>query len=146
MSEDPKLTATLAVPFIKGVQENDVASCVKHFAANAQETDRLMVDEEIDDRTLYELYLPAFKAAVQEGNVYSIMGAYNKINGYHCCENKNLLDFVLRAEWGFDGTVISDWGAVHKTKEAAQCSMDMEMSIFADFDEYKLANPLKEAI
>lgn len=74
MSEDPKLTATLAVPFIKGVQENDVASCVKHFAANAQETDRLMVDEEIDDRTLYELYLPAFKAAVQEGNVYSIMG------------------------------------------------------------------------
>lgn len=146
MSEDPKLTAALAVPFIKGVQENDVASCVKHFAANAQETDRLMVDEEIDDRTLYELYLPAFKAAVQEGNVYSIMGAYNKINGYHCCENKNLLDLVLRGEWGFDGTVISDWGAVHKTKEAAQCSMDMEMSVFADFDNYKLANPLKEAI
>lgn len=146
MSEDPKLTATLAVPFVKGVQENDVAACVKHFAANGQETDRLMVDEEIDDRTLYEIYFPAFKAAVQEGNAYSIMGAYNKINGYHCCENKNLLDLVLRNEWGFDGTVISDWGGVHKTKEAAECSLDIEMSVFPDFDEYKLANPLKEAI
>ena len=146
MSEDPKLTAALAVPFIKGVQENDVAACVKHFAANVQETDRLMVDEEIDDRTLYEIYLPAFKAAVQEGNAYSIMGAYNKINGTHCCENKRLLDLILRMEWGFDGTVISDWGGVHKTKEAAQCSMDMEMSIFPDFDEYKLADPLKELI
>lgn len=146
MSEDPKLTATLAVPFVKGVQENDVAACVKHFAANVQETDRLMVDEEIDDRTLYEIYFPAFKAAVQDGNVYSVMGAYNKINGYHCCENKNLLDLVLRGEWGFDGVVISDWGAVHKTKEAAECSMDMEMAVFSDFDEYKLANPLKEAI
>ncbi len=146
MSEDPKLTATLAVPFIKGVQQNDVAACVKHFAANVQETDRLMVDEEIDDRTLYELYFPAFKAAVQEGNAYSVMGAYNKINGYHCCENKNLLDLVLRGEWGFDGAVISDWGGIHRTKEAAECSIDLEMSVFPDFDEYKLANPLKEAI
>lgn len=146
MSEDPKLTAALAVPFIKGVQDNDVAACVKHFAANCQETDRMMVDEEIDDRTLYELYLPAFKAAVQEGHAYSIMGAYNKINGTHCCENKTLLDLILRMEWGFDGAVISDWGGVHKTKEAAQCSMDLEMSIFPDFEDYYLASPLKEAI
>lgn len=146
MSEDPKLTATLAVPFVQGVQENDVAACVKHFAANCQETDRLMVDEEIDDRTLYEIYLPAFKAAVQEGGAYSIMGAYNKINGYHCCENKMLLDGILRMEWGFDGVVISDWGGVHKTKEAAECSMDLEMSVFPDFDDYKLANPLKELV
>ena len=146
MSEDPKLAATLAVPFIQGVQENDVAACVKHFAANCQETDRLMVDEEIDDRTLYEIYLPAFKAAVQEGGAYSIMGAYNKINGYHCCENKMLLDGILRMEWGFDGAVISDWGGVHKTKEAAECSMDLEMSVFPDFDDYKLANPLKELV
>lgn len=146
MSEDPRLAAVMAVPFIKGVQENDVAACVKHFAANVQETDRLMVDEEIDDRTLYEIYLPAFKAAVQEGNAYSIMGAYNKINGTHCCENKNLLDLILRMEWGFDGAVISDWGGVHKTKEAAQCSMDLEMSVFPDFDDYKLASPLKELI
>lgn len=146
MTEDPRLAATLVVPFVKGVQENDVAACIKHFAANVQETDRLMVDEEIDERTLYELYLPAFKAAVQEGKAYSIMGAYNKINGFHCCENKGLLDGILREEWGFDGVVISDWGGVHKTKEAAECSMDLEMSVYPDFDEYKLANPLKELI
>ena len=146
MSEDPCLTAALAVPFIQGVQENDVAACVKHFAANVQETDRSMVDETIDERTFYEIYLPAFKAAVQEGGSYSIMGAYNKVNGFHCCENKRLLDEILREEWGFDGAVISDWGGVHKTKEAAECSMDLEMSVFPDFDEYKLANPLKELI
>lgn len=146
MSEDPALTAALVVPFIQSVQKNDVAACVKHFAANVQETGRLFVDETIDERTLYELYLPAFKAAVQEGCAYSVMGAYNKINGAYCCESKTLLDRILREEWGFDGTVISDWGAVHSTKEAAACSMDLEMSIFSDFDEYKLANPLKESI
>ena len=146
MSEDPCLTATFAVPFIKGVQENDVAACVKHFAANVQETDRGMVDETIDERTLYEIYLPAFKAAVQEGGSYSIMGAYNKINGVHCCENKTLLDDILRGEWGFDGVVVSDWGGIHKTKEAAECSIDLEMSIFPDFENYKFAEPLKEAI
>lgn len=146
MSEDPCLTSALVVPFIRGVQENDVAACVKHFAANVQEVDRSMVDEIIDERTLYEIYLPAFKAAVREGGVYSVMGAYNKINGFHCCENKRLLDEILREKWGFDGAVISDWGGVHKTREAAECSMDLEMSIFPDFDEYRLANPLKELI
>lgn len=146
MSEDPCLTAAFAVPFIQGIQNNDVAACVKHFAANVQEKDRSMVNEMIDDRTLYEIYLPAFKAAVQEGGSYSIMGAYNKINGFHCCENKRLLDDILRQEWGFDGVVISDWGGVHKSKEAAECSMDLEMSIFPDFDEYKFANPLKKLI
>lgn len=146
MSEDPKLSAALAVPFIRGVQENDVAACVKHFVCNVQETDRLMVDTVIDDRTLYEIYLPAFKAAVQEGGSYSLMGAYNKINGTHCCENKRLLDSILREEWEYDGTVISDWGAVHNTKQAAEVTMDVEMSVFPDFDNYKLANPLKEAI
>lgn len=146
MSEDPCLTAALAVPFVQGVQENDVAACVKHFAANVQETGRLVVDETIDERTLYELYLPAFKAAVQEGGAHSVMGAYNKINGAYCCENKILLDRILREEWGFDGAVISDWGGVHNTKETAECSMDLEMSVFPDFDEYKLANPLKELI
>jgi len=146
MSEDPELTAALAVPFIKGIQENDVAACVKHFACNVQETDRLMVDTIVDDRTLYEIYLPAFKAAVQEGGSYSVMGAYNKINGTHCCENKLLLDFILREEWGYDGTVISDWGAIHQTEQAAEATMDVEMSVFSDFDNYKFADPLKEAI
>lgn len=146
MSEDPKLTAAFAVPFVKGIQENDVAACVKHFACNVQETDRLMVDTVVDDRTLYEIYLPAFKAAVQEGGSYSLMGAYNRINGTHCCENKRLLDGILREEWGYDGTVISDWGAVHKTKETAEVTMDIEMSVYPNFDDYKLADPLKEAI
>lgn len=146
MSEDPCLTAAMTVPFIQGVQENDVAACVKHFAANVQETNRHMVDERIDDRTFYEVYLPAFRAAVQEGGSYSIMGAYNRLDGVHCCENKRLLDEILRKEWGFDGAVISDWGGVHKTKEAAECSLDLEMSVFPDFDEYKLANPLKALI
>lgn len=146
MSEDPYLIKALTVPFIKGVQENDVAACVKHFAANVQETGRLVVDETIDERTLYELYLPAFKAAVQEAGSYSIMGAYNMVNGAYCCENKTLLDRILREEWGFDGAVISDWGGVHNTKEAAECSMDLEMSVFPDFDDYMLANPLKELI
>lgn len=146
MSEDPCLIKALAVPFIKGVQENDVAACVKHFAANVQETGRLVVNETIDERTLYELYLPAFKAAVQEAGSYSIMGAYNKINGSYCCEHKTLLDRILREEWGYDGAVISDWGGVHNSKEAAECSMDLEMSVFPDFDDYMLANPLKELI
>lgn len=146
MSEDPCLTSALVVPFIQGIQENDVAACVKHFAANVQERDRHMVDETIDERTLYEMYLPAFRAAVQEGGSYSIMGAYNMINGFHCCENKRLLDEILRGEWGFDGVVVSDWGGIHKTKEAAECSIDLEMSVFSDFDEYKFANPLKKLI
>ncbi|MCM1263687.1 MAG: glycoside hydrolase family 3 C-terminal domain-containing protein [Butyrivibrio sp.] len=146
MSEDPKLTASLAVPFIKGIQENDVAACVKHFACNTQETDRHMVDTIVKERTLYELYFPAFDAAVHEGGSYSIMGAYNKLNGAHCCENKELLDFVLREEWRYDGAVISDWGGVHKTKEAAEVTMDLEMSVYPDFDNYLFANPLKEAI
>lgn len=146
MSEDPCLTRALTVPFIQGVQENDVAACVKHFAANVQETGRLVVDETVDERTLYELYLPAFKAAVQEAGVYSVMGAYNKVNGAYCCESKTLLDRILREEWGFDGAVISDWGGVHNTKGAAECSLDLEMSVFPDFDDYLLANPLKELI
>lgn len=146
MSEDPCLIKALAVPFIKGVQENDVAACVKHFTANVQETGRLVVDETIDERTLYELYLPAFKAAVQEAGSYSIMGAYNKVNGAYCCESKTLLDQILREEWGYDGAVISDWGGVHHTKETAECTLDLEMSVFPDFDDYMLANPLKELI
>lgn len=146
MSEDPKVIEELTVLFIQGIQENDVAACVKHFAANAQETDRLMVDTIVDERTLREIYLPGFKAAVEKAGTYSLMGAYNKLNGYHCCENKTLLHDILQEEWGYDGTVISDWGGVHKTKEAAEAPMDIEMSVFDNFDDYMLANPLKKAI
>lgn len=146
MSEDPKLISELTVPFIKGVQESDVAACVKHFAANSQETDRLMVDTIVDERTLQEIYFPGFKAAVREAGSYTIMGAYNKLNGEHCCENKELLDKVLRSDWEYDGTIISDWGGVHRTKEAAECALDIEMSVTDNFDEYYLANPLKKLI
>ncbi len=146
MSEDPRLIEELTVPLIEGIQENDVAACVKHFAVNSQETDRLMVDTIVDERTLREIYLPGFKAAVQKANTLSLMGAYNKLNGTHCCENNALLQTILKDEWGYDGTVVSDWGAVHKTKEAAEAALDIEMSVRDNFDEYKLANPLKEAI
>lgn len=146
MSEDPKLVEELAVPLIEGIQENDIAACVKHFAANSQETDRLWVDTVVDERTLREIYLPGFEAAVKKADTYSLMGAYNLLNGAHCCENKVLLDQILRKEWGYDGTVISDWGGVHKTKEAAECSLDVEMSITDNFDEYALADPLREAV
>ena len=146
MSEDPKLVEELTVPLIEGIQENDVAACVKHFAANSQETDRLWVDTIVDERTMREIYLPGFEAAVKKADTYSMMGAYNLLNGTHCCESKELLDDLLRKEWGYDGTVISDWGAVHKTKEAAECSLDVEMSVWDNFDDYVLANPLKEAV
>lgn len=146
MSEDPRLVEEITVPLIQGIQENDVAACVKHFAANSQETDRLMVDSVVDERTLREIYLPGFKAAVQKAGTLSVMGAYNKLNGIHCCENAELLGDILRKEWGFDGTVVSDWGAVHKTEEAAAAPLDVEMSVYDNFDEYMLAAPLKDAI
>lgn len=146
MSEDPYLTGEQAVPFIQGIQKQDTAACVKHFAVNSQETERLWVDTEISERALREIYLPAFQKAVQEGNSYSIMGAYNKIREEHCCESSFLLDKILREEWGYDGVVISDWGAVHDTKKAANCSLDLEMSVTDDFDNYCLAEPLKKMI
>lgn len=146
MSEDPYLTAKTAVPIIKGIQEFDVASCVKHFAVNNQETQRLWVDVEIDERTLREIYLPAFKEAVEVGNSYSLMGAYNLLYGEHCCQSKFLLNQILKEEWGYDGCVISDWGAVHDTKAAAESGLDIEMSVTSDFDKYYMAKPLKKAI
>lgn len=119
-SEDPYLTKELAVPYIRGVQLWDVAACVKHFAANNQETERLWVDVDIDENVLREIYLPAFHDAVTKGDAYTIMGAYNKIYGEHCCQSDFLLKKILREEWGYDGVVISDWGAVHDTKAAAE--------------------------
>lgn len=146
MSEDPYLVEEMTVPMIKGIQESDVAACVKHFAANSQETNRLWVDTIVDERTLREIYLPGFKAAVQKAGTYSLMNAYNKLDGVHCSANKRLLNEILRKEWGYDGTVISDWGSVHSTKETAEGSMDLEMSVTTNFDEYYFAKPLAEAI
>lgn len=146
MSEDPFLISELVVPMIKGIQESDVAACVKHFALNNQETERLWVNVEIDERALREIYLPGFEAAVKKGNSYSIMGAYNLFRGVHCCENKELLGEILRKEWGYDGAIISDWGAVHNTKAAAESPLDLEMDVTYDFDKHWMAKPLLEAI
>ena len=146
MSEDPYLIKKMAVPFIEGIQENDVAACVKHFAVNNQETRRLSVDAQVDERALREIYLPGFEACVKEGKSLTIMGAYNKFRGQHCCHNHYLLEEILRGEWGFDGVVISDWGGVHDTLEAAENGLDIEMSVTDCFDDYFMAEPLKEKV
>lgn len=145
-SEDPYLTAELAVPYVKGVQNWDVAACVKHFAANNQETERLWVDVEVDEEVLRTIYLPAFHEVLLRGGAYSVMGAYNKLYGEHCCQSRFLLGQILRQEWGYDGVVISDWGGVHDTEAAAGSQLDIEMSVTSDFDRYYMAGPLKEKI
>ena len=145
-SEDPYLTKELAVEFIKGVQNWDVAACVKHFAANNQETQRLWVDVQIDEKALREIYLPAFYAAIKDADCYTIMGAYNLLNGEHCCQSEYLLNDILRKEWEYDGVVISDWGAVHDTELAGKSQLDIEMSVTDNFDEYFMAEPLKKKI
>jgi beta-glucosidase len=146
MSEDPYLVSQMVVPFIKGVQENDVAACVKHFALNNQETERLNVNVEVDERTFREIYLPGFDAAVNKANSYTIMGAYNKFRGEHCSHNDYLLNKILKDEWNYDGVVISDWGAVHDTYEAAYNGLDIEMNVSNNFNEYFMADPLIEKV
>lgn len=145
-SEDPYLTGELAVSFIQGIQQWDVAACVKHFAVNNQETQRLWVDVEIDETVLREIYLPAFYACLTKGKSLSVMGAYNKIYGEHCCQSQYLLHDILREKWGYEGVVVSDWGAVHDTELAALSELDIEMSVTDNFDEYFMANPLKKDV
>jgi beta-glucosidase len=146
MGEDPFLTSRIAVNYIEGVQAQGVASCAKHFAANNQELWRGTVDVEMDDRTLREIYLPAFRAAVQEGGVLSVMGAYNLFRGQHCCENDFLLNHVLKKEWGFKGLVMSDWGGVHSTDLAARNGMDMEMGTRPPYASNYLADPFLKGL
>jgi len=145
-TEDPFLNKKLAVPFIVGLQENNVAACVKHFAANNQETHRNYVDVLIDERTLREIYLPAFEAAVKEAKAYSIMGAYNKFRGEYLCENGKMLNGILRDEWGFEGIVISDWAAVHTTVNSLNSGLDIEMGTPKPFNEFFLADLLISAV
>jgi beta-glucosidase len=150
MGEDPYLSSRMVVPYIQGVQQNGVAACVKHFALNNQEEKRMSINVEVSDRALYEIYLPAFKAAVQEGKAWSIMGAYNQFRGEHCCHNDLLLKKILKTEWEFDGVVISDWGGVHNTDQAVNNGLDLEMGTSTNglttdgtspYSEYYLANP-----
>ena len=155
MGEDPYLTSKIVVPYVQGVQQNGVAACVKHYALNNQEANRHTTNVIVDDRTLYEIYLPAFKAAVQEGKAWSIMGSYNLYQNQHCCHNQRLLNDILKGEWGFDGVVISDWGGAHDTEEAIHNGLDMEFGSWTDglsdgtsnaYDNYYLATPYLKLI
>lgn len=125
--EDPILTARIAVPEIKGIQSAGVMATAKHYVANNQETDRLTINEVVGKRALREIYMPAFKVAVQKAHVASIMCAYPRVNGEFNCANKFLLTDVLKKEWGFKGYVVSDWGAVHSTVPSALAGLDLEM-------------------
>jgi beta-glucosidase len=125
--EDPYLAARMGVAYIKGVQSEGVIGTVKHFAANNQEFERNRVDVKVSERALHEIYFPAFKAAIQEANVGSVMSSYNKVNGLWAAENPDLLTDVLRKQWGFKGLVVSDWGSTHTTVETANAGLDVEM-------------------
>ena len=147
MSEDPYMNSVLAVAYIKGLQSRDVACSVKHFAVNNQETNRTTVDVECSERALREIYLPAFKAAVQEGGALTVMAAYNKFRGEFCAENNYLVRKILRNEWGFDGVYVTDWGAAHSTVPSMEAGLDPEMGTLIDkYEDWYYANPLIEAV
>ena len=155
MGEDPYLTSNMAVPYIQGVQSNGVAVCVKHFALNNNEINRHTSNPIVDDRTLYEIYLPGFKAAATEGKAWSFMGGYNLFRGEHASYNPILMNQILKGEWQWDGAVISDWGAVHNTRMAVTGGLDMEFGSWTDgltegasnaYDNYWLANPYLKGI
>lgn len=145
-TEDPFLNKSMIVPLVIGLQKNDVMACVKHFAANNQETNRDFVDVQMDERTLREIYLPAFEAAVKEAKAYAIMGAYNKFRGEYLCENDYMLNKVLRDEWGFKGVVVSDWAAVHSTVKSLKNGLDIEMGTPKPFKDFFLADKLMAAV
>ncbi len=155
MGEDPYLAGRMVVPYIQKAQANGVACCLKHFALNNQEIDRFAVEVKISERALREIYLPAFERAVKEAGVWTIMGSYNLWQGVHCCQNDTLLNGILKGEWGFDGAVVSDWGGVTDTWQAATGGMDIEMGSFTDgklkeseftYDDYYLARPFEKLI
>ena len=132
MGEDPYLTSEMCVPYIQEVQKNGVAACVKHYALNNQELWRNHINVQVSDRALYEIYLPAFKAAVERGGTWTIMGAYNKVRGTHATHHKLLNNDILKGDWKFDGCVVTDWGAAHDTYEAAMYGLDLEMGSYTN--------------
>jgi len=155
MGEDPYLAGEISANYVKGVQSNDVSVCVKHFALNDNEHERHKTNVIVDDRTLYEIYLPAFKAAVQKGGAWSVMAAYNLYQDQHLCHNRRMLKDILKGEWGFDGAVISDWGGCHNTDEAISNGLDLEFGTWTDgvshnssnaYDNYYMAEPYKAKI
>jgi beta-glucosidase len=146
LGEDPFLTSQMCIGYIRGEQSQDVSSCVKHFALNNQEFERDSINVEVGERALREIYLPAFKAAVQEAGVWSVMGAYNQFRGQHCCENDYLLNTILKGEWGFAGLVMSDWGGVHDTSEAVLNGLDLEMGTETNYNNFYLAQPYLDGL
>ncbi len=128
LSEDPILSAALALEYTKGVQDEGTAVCIKHFAVNNQETNRGSVDAQLDERTLREIYLKPFERAIREGGAMSVMPAYNKVNGDYCSENEHLLNEILRGEWGFKGFTVSDWGGTHSTMGAMLHGLNVQMT------------------
>jgi beta-glucosidase len=144
--EDPFLASRMVVPWIRGMQAQKVAACVKHYALNNQEWQRGTINVEVDERALREIYLPAFEAAVKEGEVLTVMGAYNKLRGQHACHNDYLLNQVLKGEWGFKGLVMSDWSGTHDTREAALNGLDLEMGTNKPYDEFYLAGPFRKLL
>ncbi len=155
MGEDPWLASRMVVPYIQGLQSKGVAACVKHYALNNDENNRHQVNVILSDRALHEIYLPAFKAAVQEGGAWSIMGAYNLYQNQHNCHNQKLLNQILKHDWGFDGVVVSDWGGCHNTEEAITNGLDLEFGSWTDgltmgktnaYDAYYLADAYKQLI
>ena len=155
MGEDPYLTSRMVVPYIQGLQSNGVAACVKHFALNNDEIHRNEVNVIVDDRALYEIYLPAFKAAVTEAHTWGLMGSYNLFENQHNCHNRRLLNDILKGEWKYDGVVVSDGGGTHDTRQAIENGLDMEFGTWTDglsfgasnaYDNYHLARPYLELI
>lgn len=155
MGEDPYLTSRMVVPYIQGMQSEGVSACVKHYALNNDEEYRHQVNVIVSDRALHEIYLPAFKAAVTEGGVWAIMGAYNLYKDEHNCHNQWLLNGILKRDWHFDGVVVSDWGGTHNTEQAVKNGLDMEFGTWTDgltmgstnaYDNYFLANPYLQGI
>ena len=155
MGEDPYLASRMVVPYVQGMQSKGVAACVKHYALNNDEEYRHQVNVVVSDRALHEIYLPAFKAAVTEGGVWGIMGAYNLYKNQHNCHNAIMLNQILKGDWKYDGVVVSDWGGCHDTKEAIENGLDMEFGSWTNglsegasnaYDMYYLANAYKKLI
>ncbi|MCM1070954.1 MAG: glycoside hydrolase family 3 C-terminal domain-containing protein [Alistipes timonensis] len=155
MGEDPLLASRMVVPYIRGVQRNGVSACLKHFALNNQENNRDAVNVAVGERALNEIYLPAFRAGVVEGGVWTVMGSYNKYKGTYCTHNDTLVNQILKKQWGFDGAFITDWGSAHDTREAALNGLDIEMGSWTNgltwgksnaYDDYYMAEPLKALV
>lgn len=144
MSEDPCLIEKMAPDLVKGIESQDTAACVKHYALNNQELDRATVNVEVSRRALHEIYLKGFYAAIIEGGASSVMGSYNRYLGQHCCHNDYLVNKVLKEKWGFEGVYLSDWAGVHDTEEAIANGMDIEMGTDKPYNEYYLADAFLE--